>query len=279
MEIDIEEFEPDPGINWSALSDDVWIRVLHNLDVFSALDVARFVCVNKAFYRAGHKFLRSLEEFEGSISRRKDVGTVLLWVLERCPKLLRMKATCIAQFGVFPKPAARCVELTHLELFGLKVRCEDLRKLLFNKRSHWPTFPNLRTLNLKSLQLTGRCVKWLQPSAVPHLTSLTIQWCTTLNAEMIVDIFYKLRHLSLRGCHSIYDSISSRLYGVEELDVAFTSLTDKGLEGLTYGCPALRKLTLAHQHHNNWEAGGYSPAAVERFSTKRPQVLLSFVHC
>jgi len=273
------EMETDDAVNWCTVSDDVWIRILHNLEAFSALDVARFVCVNKAFRRIGAKFLNTLETFQGSISKRKDVGVVLLWLLERCPKLVLMKAHVLADMGTLARPAARLLDLTRLELYGMKIKSEELRKLFFNKRTHWPTFPNLRSMVLRSMQLTGRSVKWLQPFAVPHLTSLTIIWCTSISADMIVDACFKLQQLSLRGCPLITDAITSHLHNVKELDLAFTSLTDKGLDALTYGCPSLRTLSLAHRHHNNWDSGLYTLAGFEKFSSKRPDVNIDLVHC
>lgn len=112
-------------------------------------------------------------------------------------------------------------------------------------------------------------------------------------AVQIVDMGFRLKYLSLHGCFAITDAIMTRksrpvgmrmcglvgLYTVEELDLAFTGLTNKGLNALYFGCPSLRKLTLAYQQDNNWSTGLYTDEGLEHFREKRPDVEVIFVHC
>lgn len=111
----------------------------------------------------------------------------------------------------------------------------------------------------------------------------------------VQDIAFKLHYLSLHGCLMVSDPIASRrnlkerdvnkhdvctgLHNIEELDLAFTQLTDKGLDTLHYGCPALRHLTLAQRHNNNWDSGLYTEEGLGKFKELRPNVEVKLVNC
>ena len=69
------------------------------------------------------------------------------------------------------------------------------------------------------------------------------------------------------------------IFIVEELDLAFSNVTDKGLDMLHFACPSLRKLTLAQQQRNNWSSAAWSEEGLERFKRRRPDVEVILSPC
>jgi len=64
---------------------------------------------------------------------------------------------------------------------------------------------------------------------------------------------------------------------VEELDLAYTAVTDAGLAALAAGSPRLRCLTLARQQYNNFACAWTTDAGEAAFCAARPDVKLVHV--
>ena len=111
---------------------------------------------------------------------------VLLWLFEMSPALVVLKMTSVGTVTSFSRPIPRLEKLTYLELNSVHISHRALRCIFYNTAKHHPNLPNLTSLTLTNLRLTGhqKC-KWLMPLVVPCLTFLTITWCTDLTVDLV----------------------------------------------------------------------------------------------
>ena len=61
--------------------------------------------------------------------------------------------------------------------------------------------------------------------------------------------------------------------------MAFTAISDKGLNVLHYGCPSLKHLTLSYMQNNAWASAMWTAPGIHDFQKKRPDVTISYAHC
>jgi hypothetical protein len=62
---------------------------------------------------------------------------------------------------------------------------------------------------------------------------------------------------------------------VEVVDLAFTAVTDKGLQRLAAHAESLQLLILAQMQNNIWSCGLYSDAGLLAFHAARPTVTVT----
>ncbi|GIL98710.1 hypothetical protein Vretimale_4084 [Volvox reticuliferus] len=134
---------------------------------------------------------------------------------------------------------------------------------------------NLRVLSLHSL---GGIVNLAPLTTMTSLRDLDLSWCICLQPRMMPNL-HRLHRLLLRGCEQVDDSLCTALCEgsepeLQELDVAYTRLSDDGLRTLAARCPALRKLAVAQNKDNLWSIGNCTEAGLCEFTRLRPDVQL-----
>ncbi|GIL71008.1 hypothetical protein Vretifemale_1651 [Volvox reticuliferus] len=115
-------------------------------------------------------------------------------------------------------------------------------------------------------------------TTMTSLRDLDLSWCICLQPRMMPNL-HRLHRLLLRGCEQVDDSLCTALCEgsepeLQELDVAYTRLSDDGLRTLAARCPALRKLAVAQNKDNLWSIGNWTEAGLCEFTRLRPDVQL-----
>lgn len=136
--------------------------------------------------------------------------------------------------------------------------------------------PGLRCLSLR------RCGGLCSVAALARLTQLEdldLSYCAHASVAALAGSRGVLRRLCLHGCEGVGDEVCGQLPLVEELVVAFTAVTDKGLAALAAGSPRLRTLVLAKRSFNMWQTGLWTDAGLAAFKAAAPRVKVVLISC
>lgn len=131
------------------------------------------------------------------------------------------------------------------------------------------TLGHARLPALADLSLSG-CHEFttLQPlCALPSLTALRLRWCHAIPEDALKFEGFRLQLLDLQGCECVGDGFihPNPLASVTSLNLAYTAVTDRGLEALAQTARRLRRLTLAPELSNNFSSGRYTASGVASF--------------
>lgn len=103
-------------------------------------------------------------------------------------------------------------------------------------------------------------------SSLTRLRDLTTTWCRGLSATSFhADTLARLTRLDAMGLEFLGDEVCSMLPLVEELNLAYTGISNRGLGALAAGSPMLRVLTLAAKQENNFSSGFWTTSGLESF--------------
>ncbi|KAL4437813.1 hypothetical protein ABPG77_005725 [Micractinium sp. CCAP 211/92] len=136
--------------------------------------------------------------------------------------------------------------------------------------------PGLRCLSLRRCNGLGS-VAFL--GRLSRLEDLDLSYCGQGSAAALAGSRHVLRRLCLHGCEGVGDGICGQLPLIEELVVAFTAVTDKGLAALAAGSPHLRTLVLAKRSFNMWQTGLWTDEGLAAFKAAAPRAKVVLISC
>lgn len=119
---------------------------------------------------------------------------------------------------------------------------------------------------------------WLSNNLLPSLKNLSTAWCHGMTDNGLSDIAGQLTALNVHGCGKVGDAVCKKLKLVKELDMSFTSITDRGLHSLV-PCNALRYLVLTEDHANIWVCKYWSTGGLQFLRTMRADIAIKLVSC
>ncbi|KAL4419695.1 hypothetical protein ABPG75_006793 [Micractinium tetrahymenae] len=136
--------------------------------------------------------------------------------------------------------------------------------------------PGLRCLSLRRCAGLGSVAALARLS---RLEDLDLSYCARGSAAALAGSRGVLRRLCLHGCEGVGDEVCGQLPLVEELVVAFTAVTDKGLAALAAGSPQLRTLVLAKRSYNMWQTGLWTDEGLAAFKAAAPRAKVVLISC